>query len=335
MHFEGNLIPNVKKTDPKDRYRCVTNMKSKLITALDETSEPYIHHFQIWTGKKFRHVAEPFEPLKSALAEDNERILALYESLIRQKGLQDIPQAYRHNHGVHTNAVLHAKNRVWYRFDFKGFYDTVRFEDFAEYLKPIYPDILTNAEQYKRCFIDPRTNGLIQGSPTSGTLAGIALIKFWIELKKFLPEATITQYSDDLCISGVNFNQHKVQSIVKTCIKRTELNVKLNTKKTRTDRYQYRCLTGVACNNDDIVTCYRKDYRAYRTLLHHMELTDAASVLKQNDMTAEKALGKLNYMLHIDQTGKIEKLMFQYSDSIQQLKNIIIEHQRARQGGVK
>ena len=50
-------------------------MKNKLITALDETSEPYIHHFQIWTGKKFRHVAEPFEPLKSALAEDNDCLL--------------------------------------------------------------------------------------------------------------------------------------------------------------------------------------------------------------------------------------------------------------------
>lgn len=154
-------------------------------------------------------------------------------------------------------------------------------------------------------------------------------------MKQLLPEATITQYSDDLCISGVNLNQHNVQSIVKTCIKLAGLAVKLNTKKTRTDRYQYRCLTGVACNNDDIVTCYRKDYRAYRTLLHHMELTDAASVLEQNDITAEKALGKLNYMLHIDQTGKVEKLMFQYSEPIQQLKNIIIEHQRARQGGVK
>lgn len=306
-------------------------MKTKLLRTLEQTPKPTVRHFQIWTGKKYRHVAEPHEPLKSQLSEENEHILDLYERLLAKYGLEDIPQAYRRKHGVHTNAVRHKNNQIWFRFDFKSFYDTIRLEDFAEFIRPRYKDIHIRADEYTACFIDPATGGLTQGSPTSGTLAGIALIPFWLELKKAFPTATITQYSDDLCISGVDWmSQNEVQTAVIQCINRANLKVKLNTTKTRQDEAQYRCLTGVACNMDNQVTCYRKDYRLYRALLHSMKTNSVEATLISNRKTASQIIGKLVYMKHIDSTGKINKLIDSYTVEIAKLKELVITEQKAR-----
>ena len=306
-------------------------MKTKLLRALEKTPKPTVRHFQVWTGKKYRHVAEPHEPLKSQLSEENDHILDLYEHLLTKYGLEDIPQAYRRDHGVHTNAVRHKDNKIWFRFDFKSFYDTIRLEDFAEFIRPRYKDIRVHADEYAACFIDPATGGLTQGSPTSGTLAGIALIPFWLELKKAFPTATITQYSDDLCISGVDWmSQDEVQTAVIQCINKANLKVRLNTTKTRQDEAQYRCLTGVACNMDNQVTCYRKDYRLYRALLHSMRTRGVETTLISNMKTASQLAGKLAYMKHIDSTGKITKLIDSYAAEINELKELVLAEQQAR-----
>lgn len=303
-------------------------MKTKLLRALEQTPKPYIKHFQIWTGTKFRHVAEPAEPLKSQLSEENDYILDLYEKILKMFDLQNIPQAYRKNHGVHTNAIRHKDNKIWFRFDFKSFYDTIRFENFAEFIRPRYKDIKVHAEQYKACFMDPVTNGLIQGSPTSGTLAGIALVPFWIELKKAFPNAIITQYSDDLCISGVdNMTQNEVQTRVIQCINKSKLKVQLNTTKTRQDKDQYRCLTGVACNHENKVTCYRKDYRKFRALFNAMTKQSVNDVLTINKISALEFMGKLNYIKHIDETKKVHKLMDKYVVQLAILKMLCLQEQ--------
>lgn len=225
----------------------------------------------------------------------------------------------------------HKDNKIWFRFDFKSFYDTIRLEDFAEFIRPRYKDIRVHADEYAACFIDPATGGLTQGSPTSGTLAGIALISFWLELKKAFPTATITQYSDDLCISGVDWmSQDEVQTAVIQCINKANLKVRLNTTKTRQDEAQYRCLTGVACNMDNQVTCYRKDYRLYRALLHSMKANGVEATLISNMKTASQIAGKLAYMKHIDSTGKINKLINSYAAEVEELKKLVLAEQKAR-----
>lgn len=300
-----------------------------ILTALHNTNKPTIRHFKKWTGTKYRSLAEPREPLKSALKHDNIRILNVYEKLLQANSMENIPQAYRKNHSVKHNALCHAENKIWYRFDFKGFYDTIRFQDFAHYLIDIYPDILTKPTEYKECFIDPLTNGLTQGSPTSGTLAGMALIPFWKELKLLLPpNAIITQYSDDLCISGVdNLTQNDVTDCVKRAIKRSGLKVKLNKKKTREDSNQYRRLTGVICNHNDQITAYRHDYRTYRALLHAMTKTSPLQVLSEVKIEPTQFMGKLSYMLYIDQTEKIQTLMSKYDDQIKIIQASIMMQQ--------
>ena len=304
-------------------------METELLKTLNETPKPTVRHFKIWTGKKYRQVAEPHEPLKSQLSNENYYLLNLYEQLLTKYDLENIPQAYRRNHGVHTNAIHHKNNKIWFRFDFKSFYDTIRLKDFAEFIKPLYKDIYTHSDEYSKCFIDPNTNGLIQGSPTSGTLAGIALIPFWIELKQTLPKAVITQYSDDLCISGVDhLSQKEVQTIVIQSINKAKLKVRLNTNKTRQDEAQYRCLTGVACNAENKVTCYRKDYRLYRAMLHKMKTHSVEDTLRLNKITALAVMGKLNYMKHIDSTGKIQKLIDSYPYEINKLKQLAIAEQK-------
>lgn len=307
-------------------------MASKLLEALTITPKPTVRHFRIWTGKKkFRHIAEPHEPLKSQLSAENDQLLELYEQLLVKYGLENIPQAYRQDHGVRTNAVRHKNNQIWFRFDFKSFFDTVRLKDFARFIRSRYPDINVHATDYAACFIDPDTGGLIQGSPTSGTLAGIALIPFWLELKQALPTATITQYSDDLCISGVDWmSQAEVQQAVVQCIQRSKLKVRLNTQKTRQDKAQYRCLTGVACNMDNQITCYRKDYRFYRALFHAMKTSGVQNTLLANQQTASQVAGKLAYMKHIDSTGKINKLINSYTVEFKELTALVLAEQQAK-----
>lgn len=288
--------------------------------AVKATPRPLIKHFKTWTGTKWRTVAEPQEPLKTALKETNAVLSVLYEELLKENGLKDIPQAYRAGHSVKDNAKIHARNRTWYRYDFSGFYDTVRFEDFAPRLEAILPDIMKNANTYRDAFIDPDTNGLTQGSPTSGVLAGIACIPFWLELKRRLPKATITQYSDDLCVSGTRLSQWETTREILDAIHTTGLQVRLNDKKTRVDTDQHRRLTGVSCNADNQLTPRRQDYRTMRSIMHNMKTKGAGAIPEES--SACKILGQLAYMKYIDTTGKIEKLETSYADVVEMLKQM-------------
>lgn len=251
-----------------------------------------------------RQVVEPNPRLKEFLKELNHKALDLYEELLITNNLQNIPHAYRKQHSIKTNAQQHQNQKIIHKFDFTGFYDSIPFRIIKPYLKQL------NAPLIKGYYIDPKTNGLIQGSPLSGTLAGMALIPFWRTLKKQLPNAIITQYSDDLTISNTSLSQKQCEKLIISTLKQTKIPCKLNNKKTTTHNI-HRKITGVTVNHKNQITTVRQFYRDLRAICNgikhkHKHIEDYG----YRDIEHFKQV--LSYHLYIDDTGKIKSLLDKY-----------------------
>ena len=292
-----------------------------LIKQKRKTPKPLVKNFSLWTGTKYRKIAEPNEPLKTQLKTENQKLSELYEELLIKNQISEIPHAYRQKHNVRTNAKCHKNNDKILKFDFSNFYDSVRWEYIKPYLKQLYNDADKYETEYKECFINPKTNGITQGSPCSGTLAGLVLIPFWKELKETIKPATITQYSDDLTISNTNLSKKELEKIIKKILKKNHLNLKINAKKTKEQRNQFRKITGVSINDENKTTCNRNDYRYYRSILHSMKTNGIEITLKECNIKISKFLGKLEYMRFIDETNKINNLKNEYIEVLSELKS--------------
>lgn len=251
-----------------------------------------------------RHVVEPNPQLKLFLKTLNKKALILYEKLLKNHNIENIPQAYRLKHSIKTNAIQHQNQKIIHKFDFTGFYDSIPFYIIKPYLRQL------NAPLIKGYYIDPKTNGLIQGSPLSGTLAGFALIPFWDKLTQELPNAIITQYSDDLTISNTDLTQKQCEKLIKKVLQQTNIPCQINNKKTTTHN-THRKITGVTINHKNQITTSRQFYRTLRAICHgitynHKHIHDYG----YRDMNHFKQV--LSYHLYIDDTSKIKNLLEKY-----------------------
>ena len=281
--------------------------------------EKLIQRFKIKTKNKIREVNNPIPELKELLKEWNYVITSKYEDLLIDHGVSEIPHAYLPNKSIRTNARIHRNSPV-IQFDFKGFYDSCKFNYFKDVLYDLDPDLNPNNEkEVERLLIDPNTGGVTQGLPVSGALAGISLIPFWVKLKENLPENIIfTQYSDDLTFSytGKEPKEFSIpilsQKIYET-LKEVKLDFKLNDKKTRFEKHQ-RKVTGISINVNNQLTPSRDDYRFLRHALYILSKSDNLdNELKIWGFKSKQAfIGKISYMRSIDDTGKINNLIYKY-----------------------
>ena len=90
--------------------RLIDSPTTTLLEAYSLTPQPVTHHFKRWTGTKWRQVTEIKEPLCSALKEENQKLSLIYEEELKKYNLSDIPQAYRKEHDIRTNAKIHKTN---------------------------------------------------------------------------------------------------------------------------------------------------------------------------------------------------------------------------------
>lgn len=300
-----------------------------LLEAYGLTLKPVTKHFKRWTGTKWRQVTEIKEPLCSALKEENKKLYQIYEYELNRYHVSDIPQAYRKQHDIRTNAAIHKNNKTIIKFDFSKFYDNVDWAYIKPYIELIHPDLINNEIAYKKCYIDKDTGGVYQGSPCSGVLAGLALVPFWVELKKVLPTETFTQYSDDLIVSNTNKTQKEIENIILDCLKKANRKFKLNKKKTTTQTDHFRSVTGVHINREDKMTPKRTDYRKYRSLLHGLSKTnDPIQFLQNIGETSSHFLGKLSYLESIDETDKIKNIIAKCKNNLEIIKQDMIKEQR-------
>lgn len=309
--------------------RSIETTYTSLLEAYAITPQPVTKHFKRWTGTKWRQVTEIKEPLRSALQEENKKLYEIYEKELEKYDISEIPQAYRKEHDIRTNARIHQNNKIIIKFDFSGFYDHVDWSYIKPYIELIHPDCTQNEDLYKKCYIDSDTNGVYQGSPCSGTLAGLALVPFWCELKKALPREIFTQYSDDLIISNTDKHQKEMENIIIQCLKKANREFTLNKSKTTTQCDHFRSVTGVHINRNDQMTPKRSDYRKYRSLLHGLSKTqDPVAFVQSIGETPSQFLGKLNYVKSIDETGKINKIIKRCESPLEIIKQEMIREQK-------
>lgn len=279
-----------------------------------------IRRFSIKEKNKIRNVNDPIPELKTVLKEWNVVITDYYQKKIKLAGISDIPHAYLPGKSIKTNASSHTSSEI-IQFDFKGFYDSCKFEYFIQDLIKLDPSMNeSNWHLIKRLLIDPKTGGLTQGLPVSGALAGLCLVPFWIELRQSLPENIIfTQYSDDLTFSYTsqkpqNFTIQDMTQVIKEALCKSNLSFRLNINKTRIEKNQYRKITGVRINHKNQMTPSRKDYRFLRSAFYI--LSKSENLEKELHTWGFKSksafIGKISYMRSIDTTNKINNLINHY-----------------------
>lgn len=260
-----------------------------------------LKRFTLKTGRK---VVEPPLPVKLKLKEYNKILSNYYETLLKEKQIENIPQAYRNNHSVKTNAMRHQYATTIHKFDFTHFYDSIPYSLIKPHLEKLKLPLR------KDYWIDPETKGLIQGSPASGTLAGLALIPFWVNLKNAIPNAIITQYSDDLSISNTSLSQKQCETLILKILRQQKIPCSINKKKTTTHK-NFKKVTGVVINHNHQLTTSRDWYRKTRALLH--QLKNNQTTLEQfgyKDLNHFKQVA--SYHLYIDETRKLKRLFNKY-----------------------
>lgn len=289
-------------------------------TLLSIPDDQLIRRFKIKNKGKTRDVNDPVSELKTILKEWNKTITDYYVHQLRDNGVSHVAHAYLPNRSIQTNAQAHLHSPI-VQFDFKGFYDSCKFEYFKDALDELDPTITGQNEQMiKRLLIDQNTGGVTQGLPVSGALAGLSLIPFWVELAKNLPEnVRFTQYSDDLTFSYTGktppgFTVPVLTQKIYEALAKTGLDFKLNADKTRTQKAQYRKVTGIRINHHNQTTPSREDYRFLRHALYILSKSDdLEQELATWGFTSKAAfVGKVSYMRSIDSTGKIDRIIMKY-----------------------
>lgn len=284
-------------------------------------TDKLINSFPIKNEIKTRIVNDPIPQLKAVLKLINQDLTEFTEDLLAKEDLFDIPQAYRPNKSIRTNAMIHKNSKVIIKFDFSKFYDCTKFEYFEKYLYQLYPDTKEIRPLIKRLLIDPNTNGLTQGLPCSGALANLSLIPFFKELKANLDDNIIfTQYSDDLIFSLKNNNKPTYQFNIKTLthliiktLRKVNLNYKINTKKTTKQKNHHRKVTGIRINDDNKCTPSRNTYRFFKLFFHLLQTNDINKLLNDFNIESITSLkGMLSYAKSIDETNKINNLITYY-----------------------
>lgn len=289
-------------------------------TLLHIANDRLIRKFKVKNKGKIRDVNDPIPELKTILKDWNDTITDYYVHQLNKHGVNHVAHAYLPNKSIQTNAQAHLYSPV-VQFDFKGFYDSCKFEYFKGALQELDPTLGEhNEDVIKRLLIDPNTGGVTQGLPVSGALAGLSLIPFWVELGKNLPDnVKFTQYSDDLTFSYTGrtppgFTVPALTQKIYEALKNTGLDFKLNAEKIRTQKEQYRKVTGVRINHHNQTTPSRSDYRFLRHALYILSKSDDLDKeLAEWGFASKSAfVGKVSYMRSIDSTGKIDRLIMKY-----------------------
>lgn len=267
-----------------------------------------------YTLRSGRNVVEPQEPYKTQLKEHNARCLPLVEEILKKNRVDDVPHAYRPHLSVVHNARKHQNARRIFKFDIRHYYDSIRYEDIKPWLAPLA------LPEEKDLYIDPVTNGLIQGSPLSGVFANLVMIPFWVAFKNDFPGVTMTQYSDDITISDARADSdaditiYTVHQQLVELLNQTGLgHFKFNKKKMTTHKNQYRRITGVQINHKNQLCMSRKDYRRVRSLLHNAKNktgNDLKEELNRFGITSTAQLrGQIQWLLQLDQSFKLRKFL--------------------------
>ena len=247
-------------------------LESAILHARDSVT-----HFEI--PKRDGSTRRVYQPSKKTKTIQYWLISNIFNSL----QVHDCAMAYQKNKSIKLNAKAHQTNRYFLKLDFKNFFPSIKFIDFAPYIKkwnnsqkvPFEENELLNIIN-KSCFYY-KNNLLPIGFPTSPVISNIIMYEFDVKITASLSieedfgKAVYTRYADDLTFStNTKGACRKIKKLMNISLKEMiSPNLQLNPSKTKfvSSSSGSSFVTGLRICHDGHITIHRKYKDKIRLLL--------------------------------------------------------------------
>jgi hypothetical protein len=274
-------------------------------------NKPMYSFFKKQTTAKVRDICAPNEEIKEALR----HLLIPLNSAYARKDTNQF--AYALNCSIKNNALCHVDKKYLLTCDIKQFFDSCNWKMTEKYLRFLMPRSLDDKalEAFQEMIINPKTGGLYLGNPVSGALTNAIMRSSsrWLERIFAKENKTFSIYADDITVgSDEPMNKKNVTGKIRFVFETNNLPFILKPEKTHLSTNNKRRITGVRINHLNEATIDRSKYRLLRSMLHRLKNGKEITI---ND---SKLMGNIAYFRFIDDSNKIERLLFQYRDVLKE-----------------
>ena len=316
---------------------------------LKETDEKLYKRFIIsQIGGKRRIINKPNDNLSEPLKGLSRVLSSYYETTVRGKSYDKQVTGFRPGKGIYSNVKAHADNNYIIKSDIKNFFDSVRFDYYERYVDFLVNpntiefttykdiDILASnvADEMKEAFrdilVNPESKGLYMGNPLSPVLTNLLMRKVVNLIHNTLESINrnldedqriaFTIYADDVTFSSNTYNGggyftiKYLTNLVDNAFKKYGLHtLHLNRNKTTRLAKNRRLITGIRINHRNELTISRNKYDKIRNIVHRLHVTQDPNTIT---MGLESLQSRLSFYRSIDDSGKIERLLKKYRDTL-------------------
>ncbi len=285
-------------------------------------SRKYVKHLRIpKRNGSFRNVYHPSRKLKVIQYWLNNRIF-------KNIKIHDCATAYKKNRSIKYNVKQHQRGRYFIKLDFKNFFPSIKFEDFAPIVKewnrntdkPFEEDKLLSIIR-RSCFY--HMNMLPIGYPTSPIISNTVMFEFDARIDTLISDedkygkCVYTRYADDLTFStNLKGVCQKIEDLIKNELKNmTSPKLELNFSKTKyvSSSGGSAFITGLRVCYDGHITIHRKYKDRIRLLL---SLYQKGMLSKEEDILSLR--GHLSYIKSVDGSfyTKLQRKYFEEIDRV-------------------
>jgi RNA-directed DNA polymerase len=275
--------------------------------------EDMYDHFTIKQPQKIREIHAPKEDVKKAL----KHLLVPLSKAYSVRMYNDAMQfAYMPGLSIKKNAAVHANYEYSLKCDISKFFDDCKWNLAYKYMEFLVNDAYNDEiiDALKEMMINPKTGGLYQGSPVSGMLSNAIMRPSAKYLANIFDQEgmAFSIYADDITISSdspidVKNVLGKIQYVINEYY---GLPFRINPKKTKLVKKNGRKITGVRINHKNELTIPRVKYMFLKSVLNRLKYGKKISIGKM------ELQGLLSYAKFIDDSGKIDRLILKYADTL-------------------
>lgn len=316
---------------------------------LKENDEKLYKRFIIsQIGGKRRIINKPNDKLSEPLKGLSRVLSSYYETTVTGKSYDKQVTGFRPGKGIYDNVKAHANNNYIIKSDIKSFFDSVRFDYYERYVDFLvnpntidfgsYKDIDILAsnvsdemkEAFRDILVNPESKGVYMGNPLSPVLTNLLMRKVVNLIHNTLEsinrdldedqKITFTIYADDVTFSSNTYNGggyftiKYLTNLVDNAFKKYGLyTLHLNRKKTTRLAKNRRLITGIRINHRNELTITRNKYSKIRNIVHRLHVTQDTNSIT---MSLESLQSRLSFYRYIDDSGKIERLLKKYRDTL-------------------
>lgn len=275
--------------------------------------EPY-DFFQKKTPTKVRDIYAPKEDVKKALR----HLLIPLNTAYDMRNKYSNQFAYTIKRGIKNNANVHKNYKYTLKADITSFFDYCSWDMVEKYLEFLFPYNISSSEKdlLKTLIINPKTNGLYQGSPVSGPLSNAIMRPAAIYMNHMFNKMgfVFSIYADDITVSSnepiTNSIKNKIIGRIRYAFEFYKLPFILKNSKTQVVSNNGRKITGVRINHLDQLTIERKKYKEIRHILYNM------SKGKECPINKSTLKGRIGFYSYIDESNKFRRLFIKYEQML-------------------